>query len=319
VRFFTVPKVSDARRSAGYALIFIAILYTTAPAVGAFARLNFIDSVHEKSYAEAPQWVKSWESIGLIAWLDKNGDGIIQYGPGAPFEGRADYTGETGAYGERLVSNEPTLAVNEIDVDRDIMVLANPEIAGLPGWVIALVAAGGVAAALSTAAGLLLVISTAISHDLLKKTFLPRITEKTELRAARGAAAAAILIAGYLGIHPPGFVAQVVALAFGLAAASLFPAILMGIFFKRINREGAIAGMIAGLVFTLGYIVWFKSPWFGAVNSAEHWLFGVSPEGIGAAGMMLNFITALAVSRFTAPTPTDVRAMVDSIRTPAPA
>ncbi len=316
VRFFTVPKVSDARKSAGYALVFIALLYTTAPAVGAFARLNFIDSVQERSYAEAPAWVKSWEGIGLIAWLDKNGDGIIQYGPGAPFEGRPVYTGETGPSGERLVANAPTANGNEIDVDRDIMVLANPEIAGLPAWVIALVAAGGVAAALSTAAGLLLVISTAISHDLLKKTFRPQITEKTELMAARCAAAAAILVAGYLGINPPGFVAQVVALAFGLAAASLFPAILLGVFFKDVNREGAVAGMLAGLVFTLGYIIYFKSPWFGGVDNAAHWLFGISPEGIGAVGMALNFIVAAAVSRFTAPTPEAVRAMVDDIRTP---
>ena len=319
VRFFTVPKVSDARKSAGYALVFIAILYTTAPAVGAFARLNFIESGNEKEYAEAPQWVKSWEGIGLIAWLDKNGDGVIQYRPGAPFEGRADYTGETGLHGERVISNAPTAGENEIDVDRDIMVLANPEIAGLPAWVIALVAAGGVAAALSTAAGLLLVISTAISHDLLKKTFRPQITEKTELMAARGAAAAAILVAGYLGINPPGFVAQVVALAFGLAAASLFPAILMGIFFKQINREGAVAGMISGLVFTLGYIIWFKSPWFGAVNTAENWLLGISPEGIGAVGMLINFAVAAGVSRFTSPTPQSVRAMVDDIRTPGSA
>ena len=316
VRFFTVPKVSDARKSAGYALVFIAILYMTAPAVGAFARLNFIDSVHEKSYAEAPQWVKSWEGIGLIAWLDKNDDGVIQYGPGAPFDGRPEFTGETGAHGERALANAPTSNANEIDVDRDIMVLANPEIAGLPAWVIALVAAGGVAAALSTAAGLLLVISTAISHDLLKKTFRPQITEKTELMAARGAAAAAILVAGYLGINPPGFVAQVVALAFGLAAASLFPAILMGVFFKDVNREGAVAGMIAGLLFTLGYIIYFKSPWFGALNSADNWLFGVSPEGIGAVGMALNFVVAAAVSRFAAPTPAPVRDMVDNIRTP---
>lgn len=316
VRFFTVTHVADARMSAGYALVFIAILYTTAPAVGAFARLNFIDSVHQQPYAEAPQWVKSWEGIGLIAWLDKNGDGVIQYAPGAPFEGRPDYAEGTGANGERLLTNAPTENANEISVDRDIMVLANPEIAGLPAWVIALVAAGGVAAALSTAAGLLLVISTAISHDLLKKTFRPQITEKTELMAARGAAAAAILVAGYLGINPPGFVAQVVALAFGLAAASLFPATLMGIFFKHINREGAVAGMLAGLVFTLAYIVYFKSPWFGAVNDAQHWLFGISPEGIGAIGMALNFITAIAVSRFTAPTPAGVRAMVDAIRIP---
>ncbi|GJL94148.1 MAG: cation acetate symporter [Hyphococcus sp.] len=316
VRFFTVPKVSDARRSAGYALIFIALLYMTAPAVGAFARLNFVESVSEKSYANAPEWVKTWEGIGLIAWVDKNEDGVIQYGPGAAFEGRVDFSGEVGVAGERLLTNHPTPLTNEIFVDRDIMVLANPEIAGLPGWVIALVAAGGVAAALSTAAGLLLVISSSISHDLLKKTFRPKITEKTELMAARGAAATAIVIAGYLGINPPGFVAQVVALAFGLAACSLFPAILMGIFFKGVNREGAIAGMAAGLIFTLGYIVYFKSPWFGATNSSEHWLFGISPEGIGAIGMVLNFAVAFGVAQFTQATPPSVRSMVDNIRTP---
>ncbi len=316
VRFFTVPKVSDARRSAGYALIFIALLYTTAPAVGAFARLNFIESVHETPYASAPQWVKTWENIGLIAWVDKNDDGVIQYAAGSPFDGKTTFTGETGASGERLIANVPTENANEIAVDRDIMVLANPEIANLPGWVIALVAAGGVAAALSTAAGLLLVISTSVSHDLLKKTFRPQITEKTELLAARASAAAAIVIAGYLGVNPPGFVAQVVALAFGLAASSLFPAILMGIFFKGVNREGAVAGMIAGLAFTLAYIVYFKSPWFGAVNSAEHWLFGISPEGIGTIGMLINFAVAVACARFTPPTPNSVRAMVDAIRLP---
>jgi len=319
VRFFTVPTVSDARKSAGYALVFIALLYTTAPAVGAFARLNFIESVHEKPYAEAPAWVKSWEGIGLIAWMDKNRDGVIQYGPGAPFEGRAAFTGETGAQGQRLLSNAPADNANEISVDRDIMVLANPEIANLPGWVVALVAAGGVAAALSTAAGLLLVISASISHDLLKKTFRPQITEKGELLAARVAAAAAIVIAGYLGVNPPGFVAQVVALAFGLAACSLFPAIFMGIFFKAMNREGAIAGMICGLVFTMGYIIYFKSPWFGAVNTAEHWLFGISPEGIGAVGMAVNIVVATAVARLTAPTPQAVRDMVASIRMPSSA
>ncbi len=316
VRFFTVPRVSDARKSAGYALVFIALLYTTAPAVGAFARLNFIDSVNEKSYAAAPAWVKTWEEIGLITWVDKNQDGVIQYAAGAPFEGRAAYTGDTGLHGERLVSNAPTTNENEIIVDRDIMVLANPEIANLPGWVVALVAAGGVAAALSTAAGLLLVISASISHDLLKKTFRPKITERGELMAARVSAAAAIVVAGYLGVNPPGFVAQVVALAFGLAASSLFPAILMGIFFKDMNREGAIAGMVSGLVFTLGYIVYFKSPWFGAVNSADFWLFGISPEGIGAVGMVVNFAAAIGVARFTKATPLSVRNLVDNIRMP---
>ena len=316
VRFFTVPKVSDARKSAGYALVFIALLYLTAPAVGAFARLNFIENVHEKSYAEAPGWVKTWEGIGLIAWLDKNDDGVIQYGPGAPFEGKAEFTGEVGPHGERALANTPAANANEILVDSDIMVLANPEIANLPGWVIALVAAGGVAAALSTAAGLLLVISTAISHDLLKKTFRPQITEKTELLAARGAATAAILIAGYLGINPPGFVAQVVALAFGLAAASLFPAILMGIFFKGMNREGAIAGMISGIVVTLAYIMYFKTPWFGATNNSDHWLLGISPEGFGTVGMVVNFAVAVGVAKFTAPTPASVRSLVEMIRVP---
>ena len=316
VRFFTVPKVSDARKSAGYALVFIALLYTTAPAVGAFARLNFIETVNGADYKTAPQWVKTWEGIGLIAWLDKNGDGKMQYAAGAPFEGKPQFTGEAGASGERLISNAPTANANEVDVDRDIMVLANPEIAALPGWVAALVAAGGVAAALSTAAGLLLVISAAVSHDLLKKTFRPQISERGELLAARVAAAAAILVAGWLGINPPGFVAQVVALAFGLAAASLFPAILMGIFFKGMNREGAIAGMLAGLAFTLAYIVWFKSGWFGASDVAAQWLFGISPEGIGAVGMLVNFAVAVSVARFTARTPDEVREMVEMIRTP---
>jgi cation/acetate symporter len=323
VRFFTVPKVSDARLSAGYALVFIALLYTTAPAVGAFARLNFIETVNGSQYAQAedeggtPQFFKTFENIGLIRWIDKNGDGAVDYSVGAPFEGRAEFTGERGENGERLLANAPTANANEVDVDRDIMVLANPEIANLPGWVIALVAAGGIAAALSTAAGLLLVISSAISHDLLKKTFMPSVTDKQELLAARGAAVLAIAVAGYLGINPPGFVAQVVALAFGLAAASLFPAILMGIFFKRMNREGAISGMVAGLLFTIAYIAYFKSSWFGAVNTADHWLFGISPEGIGAVGMVINFVVAYVVSLFTAAVPDDVQALVDDIRMPS--
>lgn len=323
VRFFTVPKVSDARISAGYALVFIALLYTTAPAVGAFARINFIETVNGSIYSEAeanggtPQFFKTFEDIGLIRWIDKNADGVIQYGPGAAFEGRAEFMDKRGVNGERLLINTPTATVNEVDVDRDIMVLANPEIAKLPGWVIALVAAGGIAAALSTAAGLLLVISSSISHDLLKKTFKPDISDKMELLAARGAAVLAIAVAGYLGINPPGFVAQVVALAFGLAASSLFPAILMGIFMKSMNREGAVAGMIAGLLFTVGYIAYFKSDWFGAVNSAEHWLFGVSPEGIGSIGMAINFSVALIISRLSKPSPDHVRAMVDNIRIPS--
>ena len=324
VRFFTVPKVSDARKSAGYALVFIALLYTTAPAVGAFARINFIETVNGSTYAKTeaeggtPQFVKTFEDIGLIAWQDKNDDGVIQYAAGAPFAGgKPQFTGERGVHGERVVSNLPTDSVNEISVDRDIMVLANPEIAKLPGWVIALVAAGGIAAALSTAAGLLLVISASISHDLLKKTFMPQISDHGELLAARGSAIFAIAVAGYLGINPPGFVAQVVALAFGLAAASLFPAILMGIFFKKMNREGAVAGMVAGLLFTIGYIIYFKSPWFGVVNTADNWLFGISPEGIGSIGMAINFATALIVARFTAPTPVEVQDLVDDIRIPS--
>lgn len=323
VRFFTVPKVSDARISAGYALVFIALLYTTAPAVGAFARINFIETVNGSEYAKVedeggtPQFFKTFEDIGLIRWVDKNGDGVVQYSAGAPFEGSAEFTGERGTSGERLLANVPTGNANEVDVDRDIMVLANPEIANLPGWVIALVAAGGIAAALSTAAGLLLVISASISHDLLKKTFRPDISDRGELLAARGSAVIAIAVAGYLGINPPGFVAQVVALAFGLAAASLFPAILMGIFMKRMNREGAIAGMVAGLAFTVGYIAYFKSSWFGAVNTADHWLFGISPEGIGSIGMLINFAVAFVVASRTAETPWEVQDMVDTIRVPS--
>ena len=251
VRFFTVPKVSDARLSAGYALVFIAILYTTAPAVASFARLNLVDTVNNTPYADAPEWFGNWENTGLIAWQDKNDDGIMQYGAGAALSPtKPSFDGNTGVHGERLLNNQPTESINEVYIDRDIMVLANPEIAGLPGWVIALVAAGGVAAALSTAAGLLLVISSAISHDLLKKTLLPKITERQELLYARIAAAAAVCIAGLFGIYPPAFVAQVVAFAFGLAAASLFPALLLGIFSKRANKEGAISGMWVGLVFT---------------------------------------------------------------------
>ncbi|MEO0960943.1 MAG: sodium:solute symporter family protein [Pseudomonadota bacterium] len=316
VRFFTVPKVSDARKSALWALIFIALLYTTAPAVAAFARINFIDTVNNTQYTEAPAWLKNWEQIGLIGWMDKNGDGIISYGAGAPFSGSPQFDGdERGASGERVVTNTPTDSANEIYVDRDIFVLANPEIAALPGWVIALVAAGGLAAALSTAAGLLLVISTSVSHDLMKKTLMPQITDKQELLYARIAAATAIIVAGYLGINPPGFVAQVVAFAFGLAAASFFPAILMGIFMRGMNREGAIAGMVTGLAFTFAYIVFFKfvSP---DLNSSEHWFLGISPEGIGTVGMVLNFLVAFAVRMFTAAPPAEVQDMVEDIRVP---
>jgi len=318
VRFFTVPKVSDARLSAGYALVFIAILYTTAPAVASFARLNLVDTVHNTAYDEAPEWFGNWENTGLIAWQDKNDDGIMQYGAGAalsPAKPTVDLDGTRGSHGERLLNNKSTESANEVYIDRDIMVLANPEIAGLPGWVIALVAAGGVAAALSTAAGLLLVISSAISHDLLKQTLLPRITEKQELLYARLAAAVAVCIAGLFGIYPPAFVAQVVAFAFGLAAASLFPALLLGIFSKRANKEGAISGMLAGLVFTFAYIAYFKfvSP---ELNRAEYWLWGISPEGIGAIGMLLNFVIAMTISHLTARPPATAQALVDNIRIP---
>ncbi len=316
VRFFTVPKVSDARVSAGYALLFIALLYTTAPAVGAFARLNFIDTVHNSAYAEVAGWFKRWEDIGLIGWVDKNADGAIQYAPGAAFNGSPEFTDHRGDSGERRLANEPTAAANEVYVDRDIMVLANPEIAALPGWIIALVAAGGLAAALSTAAGLLLVISASVSHDLIKKTLARGISDRQELRYARIAAATAILIAGYLGINPPAFVAQVVAFAFGLAAASLFPAILLGVFHKGATKEGAIAGMVVGLAFTFAYIVTFKFI-VPQANNAEHWWFGISPEGIGVVGAALNFAVALVVSRFTPAVPASVRSLVESIRIPA--
>lgn len=296
VRFFTVPKVRDARISAGWALLFISFLYTTAPAVASFARVNMVDTINGSDgkgteYAQAPQWIKNWEKTGLIAHDDKNGDGRMFY------------------------SNDDR---NEMKVDRDIIVLANPEIANLPNWVIALVAAGGIAAALSTAAGLLLVISTSISHDLLKRNLMPNISDKMELRYARGAAAVAILVAGYLGINPPGFVAEVVAFAFGLAAASFFPAIIMGIFYKKMNKEGAISGMLAGMVFTVGYIIYFKGIFITpmAANVPENWLFGISPEGIGSVGMVINFAVAFVVSRFTATVPLEVQEIVESIRFP---
>ena len=307
VRFFTVPKVSDARKSAGYALIFIAILYSTAPAVSAFARMNFIDSVQETQYKIAPNWFKNWENIGLIAWKDKNEDGLIQYSAGNALEGvKPNFTNEKGLSGERLTVNDPDMSNdNEVYIDRDIMVLANPEIASLPGWVVALVAAGALAAALSTAAGLLLVISASISHDVLKKTFMPQITEKQELFYARCSAAVAIFIAGLFGIYPPGFVAQVVAFAFGLAAATIFPALVMGIFYKRLNKEGAIAGMISGLVITSAYIINFK--FINAqLNSSENWFLGISPEGFGFIGMLLNFCIAISVSFFYARPPENV-------------
>ena len=315
VRFFTVPKVSDARRSAGWALVFIALLYTTAPAVSAFARLNFNETIDQTQYTDAPGWFGNWENNDLIAWRDKDGDGAMDVAPGDAFEGAPAYTEERGEHGERMLSNAPAEGANEVYVDRDIMVLANPEIANLPGWVIALVAAGGLAAALSTAAGLLLVISSAVSHDLLKRTFRPGITEKGELLAARLAATAAIVVAGLLGIYPPGWVAQVVAFAFGLAASSLFPAIFLGIFTKRMNREGAIAGMVSGLAFTFFYIAWFKL-WNPAANVPENWLLGISAEGIGVIGMLINFAVALLVSRVTAAPPAEIGELVERIRTP---
>ena len=317
VRFFTVPKVSDARKSAGYALICIAILYTTAPAVAAFSRVNFIESIQEKSYLDSPDWFKNWENIGLIAWKDKNEDGLINYSVGKAFEeGRPDYLDSRGPQGEREIKNPITKDNdNEVYIDQDIMVLANPEIAKLPAWVMALVAAGGLAAALSTAAGLLLVISSSISHDLLKKTFMPKINERQELFYARCSAAIAIFIAGLFGIYPPGFVAQVVAFAFGLAASTIFPAIFLGIFFKRLNKEGAIFGMLGGLLFTSSYIIFFKfiSP---ELNNPENWLFGISSEGIGFLGMFVNFMIAVFVSALTAKPPIEVEQMVDKIRLP---
>jgi cation/acetate symporter len=313
VRFFTVPKVRDARLSAGYALILIAILYTTAPAVASFARLNLINTVSNVDYTATPAWFKNWEAIDLIAWRDKNKDGKIQYVAGNAFVGAPVFTDAHGQNGERILTNDDGGSTNELYIDQDIMVLANPEIAGLPNWVVALVVAGGLAAALSTAAGLLLVISTSVAHDLCKKMLLPNITDKQELLYARIAVAVAVLIAGYFGINPPGFVAQVVAFAFGLAASTFFPIIFMGIFYKRMNKDGAIAGMVVGLLFTLIYIVYFKfiNP---ADNTAVHWWLGVSPEGAGALGMTLNFITAYVVSKFTPAPPEHVQEMVEMIR-----
>jgi len=317
VRFFTVPKVSDARKSAGYALVFIALLYTTAPAVGSFARMNFIDSVQDSKYIDAPSWFKNWEGVGLIAWNDKNADGIIKYEAGNTFkDGRPKFSDKFGLSGERLTTNiSEDSNENEVYIDRDIMVLANPEIANLPAWVIALVAAGGLAAALSTAAGLLLVISSSISHDLLKKTFKPTITEKQELLYARFSAAIAIFIAGLFGIYPPGFVAQVVAFAFGLAASTIFPALFLGIFTKSINKQGAISGMLSGLMFTSIYIVYFKfiNP---DLNHSENWIFGISPEGIGFIGMIINFVTSILVSRLFYPPSKEVIDLIDNLRQP---
>lgn len=320
VRFFTVPKVKDARISVGYALIFIAILYTTAPAIAVFARTNLIETVSEQPYEEMPPWFSTWEETALLNWVDKNEDGIINYAPGVAIVGAPDIIRDgldirRGANNQVMISNEVTANNNELYVDRDIMVLANPEIAGLPAWVAALVAAGGLAAALSTAAGLLLVISTSVSHDLIKKQFNKDISDKAELRYARIAAAVAVVVAGYFGINPPGFVAQVVAIAFGLAAASFFPAIILGIFYKKMNKQGALSGMIAGLIFTLAYIIFFKIA-FPEYNSPEYWWFGISPEGIGTLGMLLNLVVALAVGMIYPDPPEDVQEMVEGIRYP---
>lgn len=319
VRFFTVPKVKDARKSAGLALLFIAILYTTAPAIAVFSRTNLIETVSNQEYTEIPAWFKNWEDTGLIAWADKNGDGKIQYVEGSALDGKKPiYTELRGSSGQRLISN-PSTAINELYVDRDIMVLANPEIANLPNWVIALVAAGGLAAALSTAAGLLLVISTSISHDLIKKQMKPNISDKGELLAARIAIIVAIIIAGLFGIYPPGFVAAVVALAFGLAAASFFPAIILGIFDKRMNKEGAIAGMVVGIILMLFYMIRYKTGLIGIMDArpASEWWFGTSPEGFGTIAMIVNVIISITVSRMTPAPPKDVQEMVESIRIPS--
>lgn len=290
VRFFTVKKVADARKSAGWALLFIAILYTTAPAIAVFSRTNLIETINNKEHSELPEWFSNWEKTGLIEFTDKNNDGKIQYVADA--------------------------SKNELIVDKDIMVLANPEIAELPNWVIALVAAGGLAAALSTAAGLLLVISASVSHDLIKKMINPKITEKGELIAARLSAVVAVCVAGYFGINPPDFVAATVALAFGLAAASFFPAIVLGIFSKRMNKEGAIAGMIVGILMMLFYMLKFKFDWFGG-GTKEDWWFGISPEGFGTVAMLINFLVSIIISKFTPKPPKEVQEIVENIRIPS--
>ena len=296
VRFFTVKKVRDARKSAGIALLLIAILYTAAPAVSVFARLNLIQTVSGQPYAQMPQWFSNWENTGLLGFEDKNADGLIQY------------------------AADPT--INELRVDQDIMVLANPEIANLPAWVIALVAAGALAAALSTAAGLLLVISSSVSHDLIKSVFKPNISEKHELIAARVAAVGAVVVAGYFGINPPGFVAAVVALAFGLAAASFFPAIILGIFYKKMNKEGAIAGMVVCITLMIFYMLKFKFGLFDGGKSAvaalqSKWWFGISPEGFGFVAMIVNFAVSLVINTFTPEVPEEVQEIVENIRIPS--
>jgi cation/acetate symporter len=298
VRFYTVKKVKAARTSAFWALLFIAILYTVAPAVAVFARSNLLDTVSNKPYSEMPSWFKNWEETDLITFDDKNGDGIIQY------------TGKT----EKNAADFPELEMNELTVNRDIMVLANPEIAKLPNWVVGLVAAGGLAAALSTAAGLLLVISTAVAHDLVKKTMKPDLGEKQELLLARIAAGGAVVVAGYFGMNPPDYVAAVVAFAFGLAASSFFPAIILGIFWKRANMQGVVTGMIVGLLFTASYIVYFK--FINKAAGENEWWFGISPEGIGTFGMVINFVLAIGISLATKPPPPEVQHLVDRVRFP---
>jgi cation/acetate symporter len=290
VRFFTVKRMRDARKSVGLALLFIALLYATAPAIAVFAKTNLIETVSNKPYSEMPGWFKNWENTGLIKFNDKNNDGLIQY--------------------------QASKNINELEIDNDIMVLANPEIADLPAWVIALVAAGGLAAALSTAAGLLLVISTSVSNDLVKKIINPSISEKSELWTARISASFAVLIAGYFGINPPDFVAAVVALAFGLAAASLFPAIVLGIFFKRINKQGAISGMLAGISLMLFYMMKYKLGWLGEMPDKSEWWFGISPEGFGTIAMCVNFVVSIIVSYLTLKPPKEIYEMVETIRVP---
>jgi len=310
VRFFTVKRVRDARKSAGIALLLIAVLYTTAPAVAVFARTNMIETVSNQPYNEVPQWFKKWEETELIAFIDKNNDGLIQYFPGEAF-----LRNEGGKFDFSLPN---TKTKNELYVDNDIMVLANPEIANLPNWVIALVAAGGLAVALSTAAGLLLVISSSVSHDVIKKVYNPNISEKGELIAARISAIGAVCIAGYFGINPPDFVAAVVALAFGLAAASFFPAIVLGIFYKRMNKEGAVAGMVVGIAIMLYYIVKYKFGWLDeTIPNKSEWWFGISPEGFGAVAMVINFVVSIIVMKFTKAPPSDVQEIVENIRIPS--
>ena len=312
IRFYTVPSVRSARLSAGYALLFIAILYTTAPAVASFARYNMVDSLNNVAYTNAPSWFKNWEKTGLIAWIDKNHDGKIEYRAGKAFMGKPVFEGKDGSYGQPLYTNKPAPGPNELYVDRDIMVLANPEIAKLPAWVIALVAAGGLAAALSTASGLLLVIASSISHDLYYRLINRQASEKQQLLIGRIMIGVAVLIAGYFGINPPGFVAQVVALAFGLGASSFFPIIVLGIFWKRATREGAIAGMICGIGFTLFYIIQCTPAFMGQ----DPWFFGIKPTGIGTVGMFINFIVTIAVSMMTAKPPQEIQDMVENVRIP---